>query len=507
MRSRQGAAVVASALTLLLATACSRSEPPAPHAAPAGAPATSTAEVVAPNPVEESGAARELGLRREFTGDLDAMQDRRLIRALVSYSKTYYFHDGPTQRGLSYEALKLFEGWLNDDLDTGRLEIHVMVIPTPRDRLLPDLIAGFGDIAAAGLTITPERLREVDFSAPFLSDVNEIVVTGPSGPRLESLDDLSGKKVYVRASSSYYESLRELDEQFVAQGRPPMELIPAEEYMEDEDLLHMVDGEILSTIVVDQHKAEFWDQVYDNLTLHPDLAVRRHGAIAWAFRKQSPRLEEAVNRFVARHKKGTLLGNILLKRYLGDAERLRNVFAEEDQARYDATVSLFQTYASQYGFDHLMLVAQGYQESGLDQSVVSSRGAIGIMQLLPSTARDKAVNIPDIHVADKNVHAGVRYMRWIRDTYFDDADMDEVNKTLFSFAAYNAGPRRVAGLRRKAAARGLDPDVWFRSVEIVAAEEIGRETVQYVSNIYKYYAAYRLYAEQERTRERITAGS
>ncbi len=452
----------------------------------------------------ESSAYKELGLDRAEMGDLDELVERRVIRALVTYSKTYYFLDGPKQRGVTYELFKLFEDELNKELGTGNLKVYVVLVPVSRDRLLPALTEGLGDIAAAGLTITPERQKLVDFSDPMLTGVKEIVVTGPTAPALESLDDLAGQQIYVRQSSSYYQSLQELNRTFERVGKPLMTLKPAEEYLEDEDLLEMVDTGLLPMVVVDEHKAEFWDQIFENIALHPNLAVRDHGAIAWAFRKDSPRLAEAVNRFVAGHKKGTLMGNILLKRYLKDTKYVTNALAGKDRERFDQTVGLFQKHAAQYGFDYLMMVAQGYQESRLDQSLVSHRGAVGIMQLLPSTAADKSVGIPDIHIADNNIHAGVKYMRWIRETYFNDDAVDERNKTLFSFASYNAGPNRIRRLRAKAADRGFDPNEWFRNVEVIAAEEIGRETVQYVSNIYKYYAAYRLVMDELARKERKT---
>jgi len=444
-----------------------------------------------------SQAARELGLDHEWKGDFNAMVERRLIRALVVYSKTYYFADGMVQRGATYDAFELFEDWVNKEAGTGNLKVHVLMIPVSRDRLLPALNEGLGDIAAAGLTITPGRKEEVDFSNPFMSNVSEIVVTGPSAPALKVIDDLAGQEVYVRPSSSYYESLLELNRSFEQTGKPSMKLTPAEEYLEDEDLLEMVDTGLIGTIVVDQHKAEFWDQVYEQITLHPEIAVRQHGAIGWAFRKDSPELAAVVNRFVAKHKQGTLMGNIILNRYLKDSKRIKNALADDDRSRFRQTVGFFEKYAPMYGFETLMVVAQGYQESGLDQSRVSHRGAVGIMQLLPSTAADKSVGIADISDPENNVHAGIKYMNWINETYFDDDQVDATNKALFAFASYNAGPNRIRRLRAKAAERGLDPNVWFRNVEIIASEEIGRETVDYVSNIYKYYAAYRLLIERE----------
>ncbi len=447
-----------------------------------------------------SQAAKDLGFAEPWKGDFDEMVERRYIRALVPYSPTYYFLDGPRQRGVAYEAYSLFEDWLNKELKTGTLKVHVLIIPVRRDELFPALVAGRGDIAAGGLTITPERQQLVDFSMPLTKGIDEIVVTGKKGPELGSLEDLSGKEIYVRLSSSYHESLTSLNESFEKAGRPPMTLTPAKEHLEDEDLLEMVNADLLDIVVVDKHKAELWSKVFTNLKLHPDLAVRTGGQIAWAIRKNTPKLEEVVNRFAAGHKQGTLHGNIIINKYFGNTKWVENALADQGMERYRDTIDFFKKYADQYGFDFLMMVAQGYQESRLDQSLVSHRGAVGIMQLLPSTASDNSVGISDIHIAEQNVHAGIKYMRWIRETYFSDDDVDDVNKTLFSFASYNAGPNRIKRLRNEATERGLNPNEWFNNVEIIAGEEIGRETVQYVSNIYKYYAVYYLLTEQDKLR-------
>jgi len=145
------------------------------------------------------------------------------------------------------------------------------------------------------------------------------------------------------------------------------------------------------------------------------------------------------------------------------------------------------------------MTAQGYQESQLEQNAKSRVGAIGVMQLMPATGRDMRVG--DITKIDANIHAGVKYMRFMMDQYFKDEPMDRVNKALFTFASYNAGPGRISQLRKEAENRGLDPNVWFGNVEQVASERIGRETVTYVANIYKYYIAYRLVTEERARRE------
>jgi membrane-bound lytic murein transglycosylase MltF len=149
-----------------------------------------------------------------------------------------------------------------------------------------------------------------------------------------------------------------------------------------------------------------------------------------------------------------------------------------------------------------MLAAQGYQESQLDNSVRSKAGAIGIMQVMPLTAKDPNVDIANIAVLENNIHAAAKYMRYVMDTFFPDAKMDPFNRTMFAFASYNAGPAKIAKLRRQAVSRGLDPDQWFGQVERVVAERIGRETVQYVSNILKYYVVYRRIDELQERKER-----
>jgi len=446
------------------------------------------------------------GLEKKWTGDFDGMTERRVIRVLVVYNKMMFFLDGGRQRGTTHDLFAEFEKFVNERLKTGTLKMKVLFIPVTRDRLLPALVEGKGDIASANLTITPERLKTVDFSDPFLTGVSEIVVTGPAGPKLTDLDDLAGKEVHVRTSSSYHGSLLRLNETFKKAGKKPVTIVPASEILEDSDLLEMVGAGLIPAVIVDSHKAEFWGEIFDKITLHPGIAVNTGGEIAWAFRKNSPKLKEVVNEFVKGHKKGTLMGNMLLKRYLKENKWARNAASPEELKKFRAVVDLFRKYADQYGFDSLMTAALAYQESTLDQSKRSQAGAVGIMQLLPSTAADKNVGIPDIEKIERNIHAGTKYLRFLRDRYFNDPEINELNQTLLAFASYNAGPARVAKLRKEAAETGLDPNVWFNNVEVVTAKRIGRETVQYVSNIYKYYVTYKLIAERQKAKEEAKKG-
>ena len=445
------------------------------------------------------------GMQKPWTGDLDGMIQRRVIRVLTVNSKTFYFLDKGVARGTVVDSFRLFEDELNKKLAAEKkskgknLKMRVVFIPLRRDQLLPALAAGKGDIAAANLTITPERQKLVDFTAPVMADVNEVVVAGPASPKVASLDDLSGKEIFVRNSSSYYESLVALNTKFAAEKKPPVTLKEAPETLEDEDLLEMLNAGLIATIIVDKHKADFWKQIFPKLTVHDTIAVRTGGEVAWALRKDSPQLKAALDDFVTRNKVGTAIGNQLLTRYLKSVKYVKNAASEEERKKFLALVQYFQKYGDQYDVDWVLMGAQGYQESQLNQSAKSPVGAIGVMQLMPATGKEMQVG--DITGTEANINAGIKYMRFMIDQYYEKEPMTKLDKALFAFASYNAGPARVRQLRQEAAKRGLDPNVWFQNVEYVAAEKVGQETVTYVSNIYKYYIAYRLVLESRASTE------
>jgi membrane-bound lytic murein transglycosylase MltF len=441
-------------------------------------------------------------LIKTWTGDYDGMVERRQVRVLVVPNKMYYFLDRGHPRGVNVDMFREFEKFINRKAKTGTRAIHVIFVPVTRDQLLPALTQGHGDIAAANLTITDERKMMVDFSNPMLTGVKEIIVTGPSAAPIKTIADLSGREIHLRVSSSYYEHVVRLNAAFKKQGHPPVKILPASEFLEDEDLLEMVSAGLIPMIAVDDHKARFWGEIFAKITLHPGIVVNEGGEIAWAFRKGSPKLAEMANAFVKGHKKGTLLGNVLFKRYLKENKWARNALSPEELKKFHVVVNLFKQYADQYDFDYLMTGALAYQESQLDNSKRSSVGAVGIMQILPATAADKNIGIPDVEKLENNVHAGHKYLRFLQDRYFNDPAIDTLDRYLFTFAAYNAGPAKVSELRREAEKRGLDPNVWFQNVEVIAAEKIGRETVQYVSNIYKYYISYKLARDEHEARQK-----
>jgi len=428
------------------------------------------------------------------------MIQRRYIRVLTVNSPVLYFVDRGRQRGVVYEMARRFEDDLNKKLEKRHVRVHVVILPVGRDELIPRLVAGQGDLAMAQLTITPERQAVVDFSIPVLKNVSEILVTGPGSKPAKTIDDLAGREVYVRASSSYAEHLADLNRQFRKRGLEPIRIVHADELLEAGDILEMVNAGLVPATVVDNSLAKLYAQVLDDLEIYDNIAINTDGRIAWAFRKKSPKLADMVNSFLKKNRQGTLVGNVVLDRYLQDTRWVENARDKKGLKRYRSMVNLFRKYGEQYGLDPLLLMAQAYQESRLDNSKRSRAGAVGVMQMLPSTARDKNVDVPDITGLENNIHAGAKYLKWMMDRYYDDPGMSRIQRELFALASYNAGPARIATLRKEAAERGLDPDRWFDNVEIVAAGKIGRETVQYVANVYKYYLAYLALEAREEAR-------
>jgi membrane-bound lytic murein transglycosylase MltF len=267
-------------------------------------------------------------------------------------------------------------------------------------------------------------------------------------------------------------------------------IVPAPEELEDEDILEMVAADLVKVTIVDNHKAWFWQRVIPSLKLYPTVALRKGANIAWAIRKDSPKLAAALNAFLATNGKDSLNGRMIFRRYLLNTQYAKGATADAEMKRFRAVIAYFRKYSGQYNLDWMLMAAQGYQESRLNQQAKSHVGAVGVMQIMPATGKE--LKVGDISQTEPNVHGGVKYIRFMIDQYFKNEPMDDVNKTLFAFAAYNCGPGRVRQLRREASARGLDANVWFDNVERIAAEKIGRETVTYVSNIYKYYVSYLL---------------
>ncbi len=458
-------------------------------------------------------AVRQLEIsNKPWTGDFDQMLERRIIRVLVPYSRSLYFNDKGHERGITADTVRDFERWINKKYTKmlGKRPLTVFFIPTTRDKLLPDVVKGIGDITVGNLTVTEDRLKIVDFASPADSlTLKELVVTGPKSPAIGSTDELSGKTVHVRKTSSYYESLKALNERFKKEGKQAVKMVLVPDALEDEDMMEMLNAGLLEAIVVDDWKAKMWAQILPKIKVNEQAAVREGRKIGWAIRKGSSKLKEEILDFYQGYLKKQGVAEHRLKQYMSRIKQIKDPSATAEWRRFEETLALFEKYGQKYNFDPLMLAAQGYQESELNQKAKSRVGAIGIMQVMPATG--SALKVGDITVAEPNIHAGAKYMDQLMTKYFPDAKFKENDRSLFAFASYNAGPGNISKMRKEADKRGLDPDKWFNNVEIVVAQKIGMETTTYVGNIFKYYVAYKLQLEARETarkaREQLAPGT
>jgi membrane-bound lytic murein transglycosylase MltF len=458
-------------------------------------------------------AVRQLEISiKPWTGDFDQMLERRVIRALVPYSRTLYFNDKGHERGITADTVRDFERWINKKYakTLGKRSLTVLIIPTTRDKLLPEVAKGIGDVAVGNLTVTENRLKVVDFASPadWLA-MKELVVTGPKSPAIGTTDDLSGKTVHVRKASSYYESLEVLNGRFKKEGKPTVKIVLVPDALEDEDMMEMLNAGLLEAIVVDDWKAKMWVQILPKIKVNEQAAVREGGKVGWAIRKGSSKLEAEILGFYQGYLKKEGVAAYRLKQYMSRIKQIKDPTATAEWKRFEETVALFEKYGQKYNFDPLMLAAQGYQESQLNQNAKSRVGAIGIMQVMPATGSE--LKVGDIKVTEPNIHAGAKYMDQLMTKYFPDANFRENDRSLFAFASYNAGPGNISKMRKEATRRGLDPDKWFNNVEILVAQKIGMETTTYVRNIYKYYVAYKLQFEARemarKAREQFAPGT
>jgi len=502
--SRLRPAVLVAAIMLLACPAAQSQTTPATPAKPAAAAATPAATG------EQAAAPRQLVIgNKVWTGDFDQMLERRVIRVFAPYSRSLYFSDKGRERGLAAELIRDFEHFLNVKYakQLGKRPLTIYIGPATRDRLLPDVAEGLADIAIGNLTVTDERRKLVDFVAldEGRRTISEVVVTGPNTPAIATLDDLAGRKIHVRKASSYYESLELLNARFRKEGKPEMTYVFVPESLEDEDMMEMLNTGLFEVLVVDDWKARMWAQVLPKLKVRTDLVLRADAKTGWAIRRDSPKLAAEIDDFYRNWaiKQGVVAYR--MNQYMKRIKELKDPTMSADWKRFQETIAIFEKYGPKYGFDPLMLAAQGYQESQLNQNAKSAVGAIGVMQIMPATG--ETLKVGDIHITEPNIHGGAKYMDQLMTKYFPDAHFSEGNRPLFAFAAYNSGPGNIAKARKEAVKRGLDPDKWFNNVEIVVADQIGTETTTYVRNIYKFYVAYRLTLEAQelarKTREQV----
>ncbi len=488
------------------APAPANSESPTPAAQPLGESAQTTQATNSPDELPPPDNSLMLPLNfSKHTGDLDEMVKRRNIRALVILNPIGFFYDQGQPRGVMYETMEDFQRFVNQKLKLGNPGLKVSFLPVTPAQAEGALRDGMGDIIANGIVITPEREKIVSFSSPIQTGVDQVVISGPDFGEVNGTADLSGKTIYVNPLTTYYQNLQKINAELKKAGKPPINLKEADKNLNEDDLIQMVHGGLLPATVTTTARAQLWSKVFDNLKTYPSSPIATNISMAFPMRKDNPQFKQLVDEYVATHAAGTSFGNTLIRRYLQNTKWVTDATSQKDMEKFLQTIDLFKKYAAEYNFDYLMLAAQGYQESKLNQSERSPVGAVGIMQVQPKYAAAAPISIPSVLQADPNIHAGAKMLRNIADTYFNDPKIDPMNRTLMVFASYNAGPNRIARLRKEAADMGLNPNVWFGNVELVAAKDIGQETVTYVGNIYKYYVAYKLALEQQQVRQKAKA--
>jgi len=474
--------------------------------APAAEPTASTATAPSLQSADADAAEQKTALTLpknfgRFTGDWDEIVKRGQLRCLVVYNRGGFYYDKGRPRGLVVDTINEFEKVVNQKLKTGAKKFTVAYIAVPPGQLLQNLNDGIGDIVSTGIFVSPEREKLVDFTIPVATGVHLVVVANKSVPPVNSLDDLSGKDVYVSPIALAKDDLVKLNQRLTQSGKPPIAIHDVDPNLTESDLLEMVNAGLLPATVAMSFRAKMWSNVYSNLVISSAF-IQDEGDLAWAMRKNSPQLKAVMDDFMKTHRIGTTFGNIMIQRYIKNPKALKDSTTEAEMAKFKTLVKYFQQYSSQNNFDYLMIAAQAYQESMLDPNRVSPRGAVGIMQVLPQYAAANPINVSNVRDPENNIRAGTKMLAQITKTYFNDPGISQADKTFFTFAAYNAGPNRIVRLRKEAQSEGLDPNKWFGNVELVAAKDIGQETVQYVSNIFKYYVAYKMTIEQGQLRER-----
>ncbi|QIZ76057.1 transglycosylase SLT domain-containing protein [Ferrimonas lipolytica] len=493
-----------SVLTMLLAVvACGQQAPPEQQQESINAPAPTKVAPVSVAPLDDVWPI----LAQPSGGDLDEMLARGEIRILTTFTLGWYYIEQGQPSGITYQLTQLFERYVHKTLGDKAKGVKVTVIPVRRDQLLMHLNNGHGDLVFANMTITAARQEQIDFSTPLTSSAREVLVTGVDYPALQGITDLSGATVVVRKESSYYQSLLRLNDELQERGMKPVNIQLADPRLEDEDLMQMVAQGHYPASVVDEHKTWPWQLALAEMKVHQQVALREHGRIAFGLRKNSPQLNELIDGFAETVSIGSKEFNMLVNRYLKRGSWVKSALSDEAFDRADEMIPLFKKYGEKYQLDWVLLMSFAYQESRFNPKARSHAGAIGVMQVMPSTAKDKRVNIDNIYDLENNIHAGTKYLSVLRDRYFNEPQLSDFNRTVFAMAAYNAGPNRINRLRRQASKRGFDSDVWFQNVENLVAAQVGQEPITYVSNIYRFYIIYKRVlaeaTERDLIRERL----
>ena len=436
--------------------------------------------------VDEYLLARRFSLRpqEDYTDDLPGMKERGRLRMITRNNPlTYFIHRG-RQVGFEYELIKEFAARHDMRLD--------IVIPESHADLLAYLNEGKGDLVAAAMTITGPRQELAAFSRPY-NEVDEMVVVRADQDSIASLADLAGRTVHVRRSSSFYTTLKALEDSI------GLEVVGVSDTVETEEILAGLDEGLYDITLCDSNLLEM--EVAHGLRLKAAFSIKPT-VLGWAVRKGNPELLAALDQYVREEKSG-LLFNMMKKRYF---ENRRTIAKAKDSLRVDLSGrlspfdDLVKKYARRYGQDWRLITAQMYQESHFDPEATSWVGALGLMQIMPETGRE--LGFTDLRDPEQNIHAGVKYMHQLLKRFDPAIPMGE--RVRLALASYNVGYGHVLDARQLAREKGWDPDRWFghveRAMKLLARPAYykrarygfcrGGQPVHYVGNVQSMYDAY-----------------
>ncbi len=486
-------------LVFLIAFVCcdrDSGDPQQPQSPPVSPKATTAPTPPADDPLRRV-AIDPLGdhVSNRYPASLATVVEKRYLRVLTSRNAFDFFVHQGHRGGYQFEMVEAFTRFLNERhvAGGGALEIQFELLPVPDDRMIPLLREGAADLIAARLTITPERAEQLRFSRSYQT-VDELVVTHDATAGVDSIEDLSGKAVAIRQGSSYHQSLLALDQEFRKAGRSPVQIEVLDGALATEKILQLVAARRYPYSVADSIVAERAIALHPQLRIVPGIALRRDGKLAWATQLPAKELEQEMNTFLARYKDQSLLGNLAIQKFFAADSELTRRLAEGGDSDLSPYDPLFKQYAAEFLLDWRLVAAMAHQESRFNPAARNASGAVGLMQIKPDTAREPYVDIPDIEGvehASNNIEAGLKYLNWIKQRYFDsNADMRERDRLRMALAAYNAGPRTILRAQRHAPKLGLDPNRWFRNVELALLDLRKSEPVRYVSEINQRYLAY-----------------
>lgn len=441
----------------------------------------------------EASQSPLLGLNKVMTGDFDGrMLEVRALRVAVPYSKTFFYNDAGNEIGVLPIVLRDLSAWLNAQYSSPakKIPFEVIAYPMRLSQMIPTVVEGRADIAMGGLQINSADLKKVDFVEPMRFPAKELLVTGPSSPEISDMLELSGQVIYVKSQMRNHKGIIKLNETLKASKKPLVKIMELPENLDDEGALEMVNAGLIPNTVTYDWMASMWSTALPKIKPHSNIIFNDDVQMGWAIRKDNPELKQVLQKFIdfeTKHSR-VLFGEWEV--YANHVSKLTDARDPVSRKRYQEAIRYFQSYGAQYNFDPLMLAALGYQESRLNQSARNPSGAIGVMQLLPSTG--KLMNVGDITSLESNIHAGSKYLDYLMAQGSLGQDLSPENRDLFAFASYNAGPHNIAKARQLAIKKGLNPNIWLDNVEIAVAQLVGIQTTDYVRNIYRYYIAYRL---------------